>query len=153
MTDDTDRDDAAAIDDPTTPADTTTTDTAPADTTTADTASADTTPTDATPADTATTDTASVDDGPTNDNETINDGTIGRLSAGGTRGLLDRVGLGALVVFALVAGWSVYDQTREAIRLWVDPAFQPAVLAAFNLAVLLVALAGISHQLVRIRGE
>jgi len=47
----------------------------------------------------------------------------------------------------------VYDQTGEAIRLWVDPAFQPVVLAAFNLAILLVALAGITHQLVRIRGE
>jgi hypothetical protein len=58
-----------------------------------------------------------------------------------------------LVLLALVAGWSVYDQAGEAIRLWVDPAFQPVVLAAFNLAILLVALAGIAHQLVRIRGE
>ena len=97
------------------------------------------------------------DDGPTGDEiaggGTSSDGTLGRLSAGDARGLLDRVGLGALVLLALVAGWSVYDQAREAIRLWVDPAFQPVVLAAFNLAILLVALAGIAHQLVRIRGE
>ncbi len=97
------------------------------------------------------------DDGPTGDEVagggTSSDGTFGRLSAGDARGLLDRVGLGALVLLALVAGWSVYDQAGEAIRLWVDPAFQPVVLAAFNLAILLVALAGITHQLVRIRGE
>ena len=83
---------------------------------------------------------------------TPDDGVFGRLSAGDARGLLDRVGLGALVLLALVAGWSVYDQVGEAIRLWVDPAFQPVVLAAFNLAILLVALAGIAHQIARIRG-
>ena len=97
------------------------------------------------------------DDGPTGDEIAgggpSDDGTLGRLSAGDARGLLDRVGLGALVLLALVAGWSVYDQAGEAVRLWVDPAFQPVVLAAFNLAILLVALAGITHQLVRIRGE
>jgi hypothetical protein len=97
------------------------------------------------------------DDATPADNRTPNngpsdDGMLGRLSAGDARGLLDRVGLGALVLLALVAGWSVYDQAGEAIRLWVDPAFQPVVLAAFNLAILLVALAGITHQLVRIRG-
>ena len=130
MTDNTDRndpttmDDSTAVDDPTAMDDPTTVDDS-------------TPPADATPA----------ADGPTGD------GTFRRLSAGDARGLLDRVGLGALVLLALVAGWSVYDQTGAAIRLWVDPAFQPVVLAAFNLAILLVALAGIAHQLVRIRGE
>ena len=123
MTDDASRDDSTATDDSITMDDSTT--------------PADVTPADATPA----------------DDEAAGDGTFRRLSAGDARGLLDRVGLGALVLLALVAGWSVYDQTGEAIRLWVDPAFQPVVLAAFNLVILLVALAGITHQLVRIRGE
>ena len=123
MTDDASRDDSTATDDSITMDDSTT--------------PADVTPADATPA----------------DDEAAGDGTFRRLSAGDARGLLDRVGLGALVLLALVAGWSVYDQTGAAIRLWVDPAFQPVVLAAFNLAILLVALAGITHQLVRIRGE
>jgi hypothetical protein len=129
MTDDASRDDSTTTDDSTATDDSITMD----DSTTP----ADVTPADATPA----------------DDEAAGDGTFRRLSAGDARGLLDRVGLGALVLLALVAGWSVYDQTGEAIRLWVDPAFQPVVLAAFNLAILLVALAGITHQLVRIRGE
>ena len=129
MTDDASRDDSTTTDDSTATDDSITMD----DSTTP----ADVTPADATPA----------------DDEAAGDGTFRRLSAGDARGLLDRVGLGALVLLALVAGWSVYDQTGEAIRLWVDPAFQPVVLAAFNLAILLVALAGIAHQLVRIRGE
>jgi|GEM_PF-596720 len=129
MTDDASRDDSTTTDDSTATDDSITMD----DSTTP----ADVTPADATPA----------------DDEAAGDGTFRRLSAGDARGLLDRVGLGALVLLALVAGWSVYDQTGEAIRLWVDPAFQPVVLAAFNLVILLVALAGITHQLVRIRGE
>jgi hypothetical protein len=74
-----------------------------------------------------------------------------RLSTESLRGLLDRVGLAALVLLALIAGWSFYSQTGTAIRTWLDPAYQPIVLAVFNLAVLLVALAGVAHQLSRIR--
>ncbi|EMA66541.1 hypothetical protein C461_10888 [Halorubrum aidingense JCM 13560] len=74
-----------------------------------------------------------------------------RFSTPYLRGLLDRVGLAALVLLALIAGWSFYSQTGTAIRTWLDPAYQPIALAAFNLAVLLVALAGVAHQLSRIR--
>ena len=42
-------------------------------------------------------------------------------------------------------------EAGRAIRTWLDPAYQPIALAAFNLAVLLVALAGVAHQLYRIR--
>ena len=74
-----------------------------------------------------------------------------RLSSADLRGLLDRIGLAALVLLALIAGWSFYSQAGRAIRTWLDPAYQPIALAAFNLAVLFVALAGVTHQLYRIR--
>ncbi|GAB3694857.1 hypothetical protein [Halorubrum pallidum] len=76
---------------------------------------------------------------------------LDRLGTERLRAILDRVGLAALVLLALVAGWSFYGQTGTAIRTWLDPAYQPITLAAFNLAVLLVAIAGIVHQLARIR--
>lgn len=76
-----------------------------------------------------------------------------RFTTAYLRGLLDRIGLAALVLLALIAGWSFYSQTGAAIRTWLDPAYQPLALATFNLAVLLVALAGIAHQLGRIRNS
>ncbi|WP_128903788.1 hypothetical protein [Halorubrum amylolyticum] len=79
------------------------------------------------------------------------DGRFGRLSTDDLRGYIDRIGLAALILLALIAGWSFYSQAGRAIRTWLDPAFQPIALAAFNLAVLLVALAGVAHQLSRIR--
>ncbi|EMA66422.1 hypothetical protein [Halorubrum kocurii] len=79
------------------------------------------------------------------------DGRFGRLSTDDLRGLIDRIGLAALVLLALIAGWGFYSQAGRAIRTWLDPAYQPIALAAFNLAVLLVALAGVAHQLYRIR--
>jgi hypothetical protein len=79
------------------------------------------------------------------------DGRFGRLSTDDLRGLIDRIGLAALVLLALIAGWGFYSQAGRAIRTWLDPAYQPIALAAFNLAVLLVALAGVAHQLRRIR--
>ncbi len=87
------------------------------------------------------------------DPETSEEGgsRFSRLSSDDLRGLLDRIGLAALVLLALIAGWSFYSQTGRAIRTWLDPAYQPIALAAFNLAVLFVALAGVAHQLYRIR--
>nr|WP_144798524.1 hypothetical protein [Halorubrum depositum] len=81
------------------------------------------------------------------------DGGIGRLPTDRLRGILDRVGLAALVLLALIAGWGFYSQTGAAIRTWLDPAYQPIALAAFNLAILFVALAGVAHQLSRIRAN
>lgn len=72
------------------------------------------------------------------------------LSAEDARAILDRVALGLLALLALLAGWSFYTYTGTAIELWVDDAYQPFALAAFNLAVLLAALAGIVHQLGRL---
>ncbi|WP_434521377.1 hypothetical protein [Halorubrum sp. AS12] len=74
-----------------------------------------------------------------------------RFSTDDLRGLLDRVGLAALSLLAVVAGWGFYSQSGNAIRTWFDPAYQSVALAVFNLAVLLVALAGVTHQLRRIR--
>jgi hypothetical protein len=82
---------------------------------------------------------------------TGDDGRFGRLSTDDLRGLIDRIGLAALILLALIAGWSFYSQAGRAIRTWLDPAYHPIALAAFNLAVLLVALAGVAHQLYRIR--
>ena len=81
------------------------------------------------------------------------DGGIGRLSTDRLRGILDRLGLAALTLLALIAGWGFYSQTGAAIRTWLDPAYQPIALAAFNLAILFVALAGVAHQLSRIRAS
>jgi len=81
------------------------------------------------------------------------DGEIGRLSTDRLRGVLDRLGLAALALLALIAGWGFYRQTGAAIRTWIDPAYQPIALAAFNLAILFVALAGVAHQLSRIRAS
>mgnify|MGYP006271166981 CR=1 FL=1 len=83
--------------------------------------------------------------------EPVDSSGVGRLSTDDLRGLLDRVGLAALSLLAVIAGWGFYSQSGNAIRTWFDPAYQPVALAAFNLAVLLVALAGVAHQLRRIR--
>ncbi|MDB2274584.1 hypothetical protein Z052_13220 [Halorubrum sp. C191] len=83
--------------------------------------------------------------------EPAGSGGFGRLSTDDLRGLLDRVGLAVLSLLAVVAGWGFYSQSGNAIRTWFDPAYQSVALAVFNLAVLLVALAGVAHQLRRIR--
>jgi hypothetical protein len=83
--------------------------------------------------------------------EPVDAGGLDRLSTGDLRGLLDRIGLAALALLAIIAGWGFYSQSGNAIRTWLDPAYQPIALAVFNLAVLFVALAGVAHQLRRIR--
>lgn len=89
----------------------------------------------------------------TDERTTNDDARFDRLSATDLRGLLDRVALAALVLLALIAGWNAYGHVGTAIRTWLDPAYQPIALAAFNLAVLLVATAGVVHQLRRLRGD
>ncbi|WP_226039290.1 hypothetical protein [Natrinema sp. DC36] len=46
-----------------------------------------------------------------------------------------------LAVFALI---QFYGSVTETIELWVDPKYQPLIRAAFNLAVLLLSLIGVS---------
>lgn len=64
--------------------------------------------------------------------------------------LLDKAALGAFVFVALVTAIGFYRYTGATVRTWVDPAYQPIVLAAFNLALLFVAIAGASVQLRRL---
>lgn len=85
------------------------------------------------------------------DRSTSTGSRFDRLSTSDLRGLLDRVALAALVLLSLIAGWSAYGHVGTAIRTWLDPAYQPLALAAFNLAVLLIAVAGAIHQLGRLR--
>ncbi|GAB3412512.1 hypothetical protein GCM10027435_05290 [Haloparvum alkalitolerans] len=77
----------------------------------------------------------------------------GREDEGRTRRLrsiLDKAALGAFVFVALVTAIGFYRYTGATVRTWVDPAYQPIVLAAFNLALLFVAAAGVSVQLRRL---
>lgn len=84
--------------------------------------------------------------------DTSEDSRFDRLSVSDLRGLIDRIALAALVLLALIAGWNAYGYVGTAIRTWLDPAYQPIALAAFNVAVLLAAIAGAIHQLRRLRG-
>lgn len=105
-------------------------------------------------ADTADTDRTEPDRDPEPDRDAAPDSSgTDRLSPDGLRGLLDRVGLAALSLLAVVAGWGFYSQSASAIRIWFDSGYQSVALAVFNLAVLLVALAGVTHQLRRIRAD
>ena len=108
---------------------------------------------------TATNDPTTTDDSITANDSTTEDPTdrdggsrFTRLTSEDLRGILDRLALAALAVLALIAAWSFYGYAGTAIRTWLDPAYQPIALAAFNLAILFVALAGVAHQLQRIRG-
>ncbi|MBP1922354.1 hypothetical protein J2751_001362 [Halorubrum alkaliphilum] len=98
------------------------------------------------------------DDGQTetgSSEETTGGSRVGftRLDSEDLRGILDRLALAALALLALIAAWSFYGHAGTAIRTWLDPAYQPIALAAFNLIVAFLALAGVAHQLYRIRGS
>ncbi|MFC7071270.1 hypothetical protein [Halobaculum lipolyticum] len=60
------------------------------------------------------------------------------------------VALAALVVLALVAGVQFYTAVSRTIGRWVADDYRSIVYAAFNLAVLLIAAAGISWQVRRL---
>ena len=60
------------------------------------------------------------------------------------------VALAALVVLALVAGTQFYVAVSGTITEWVAEEYRSIVRAAFNLAVLLIAAAGISWQVRRL---
>lgn len=59
--------------------------------------------------------------------------------------------IGGLTLFAVVAAVQFYLNASAAIGRWVAPAYRSLFQAVFNLAVLLVAVAGISRQLARLR--
>lgn len=73
-------------------------------------------------------------------------------SEGGSSGIADadvwrvlRVGAtGLLALLAVVATVQLYTNASAAISRWVAPEFVPAFQAAFNLVVLLLALAGLA---------
>ena len=60
------------------------------------------------------------------------------------RRLVAWAGLGVLSLLVLVAFAGFYSSVGTIIDLWIEPRHQPIMRAAFNLAVLLVALAGVS---------
>lgn len=68
----------------------------------------------------------------------------------GLRAYLDRALLVAFLLLGVVAALQFYLQTGAAIEVWVADPYEPVVKAAFNLAVLLLAAAGLSYQLRRV---
>ncbi|MFB6302627.1 MAG: hypothetical protein ABEH78_07185 [Haloferacaceae archaeon] len=59
--------------------------------------------------------------------------------------------LAGLLLLALVSAAGVYTAVSAAISTWVTPEWRPLFRAAFNLAVLLLAGAGIAWQARRMR--
>lgn len=66
---------------------------------------------------------------------------------------LDRALLVAFLLLAVVAALQFYLQTGAAIEVWIADEYEPIVKAAFNLAVLLFAAAGLSYQLRRVASD
>ncbi|MFB6127358.1 MAG: hypothetical protein ABEJ79_08730 [Halolamina sp.] len=65
--------------------------------------------------------------------------------------LLNYLLLAGLTLFAFVAAVQFYLNAAATIGRWVAPDYRSAFQAVFNLAVLLVAVAGASRQLDRVR--
>ncbi|WP_277553437.1 hypothetical protein [Halobaculum limi] len=91
------------------------------------------------------------DDVSTTTDDDRGDGPVS-LSGDLTR-YVNYVALAALVVLALVAGLQFYTAVGQTINEWVVREYRPLFRAAFNLAVLLVAFAGISWQIRRVTTE
>ncbi len=62
-------------------------------------------------------------------------------------------GLAVCSVVAVVALLRFYGSVTDAIDLWVDPKYRPVVHAAFNLAVLLTSLIGVSALVRELSGQ
>lgn len=88
------------------------------------------------------------DGGTTNSNATSSNGT--NRSGRDVRTLLNYAALAVLVLFALVASVQLYTAVGGVINRWVADDFQIFFRAAFNLAVLLLCVGGISLQLRRL---
>lgn len=86
------------------------------------------------------------------------DGDPGHVAGDGSERLGERVTeylnyalLAGLLLFALVAAANLYGAVGSAINEWVAREYRSLFRAAFNLAVLLAALAGVSYQARRLR--
>ena len=96
---------------------------------------------------------------PVDEGTPTNDGGTATADAPGADGANTRefaryvnyLALAALVVLALVAGIRFYGAVSRTIDQWVIREYRSLIHAAFNLAVLLVAGAGVSLQLRRVR--
>jgi hypothetical protein len=75
--------------------------------------------------------------------------TGGRFAAATPVDYLAWAGVAVLAVTALVALFGFYTGVSRAISVWVTREYRPIVNAAFNLALLLVALGGIGLLLRR----
>lgn len=102
---------------------------------------------------------ATVDSG--TDETTGDDGSTQGNDGRSSRGVdVDRVvdyvqwgGLLALALLAVIAGAGLYSSLSSIIDVWVARQYQPLARAAFNFAVLCVALAGIVGVLGRLRPD
>lgn len=62
-------------------------------------------------------------------------------------------GLAVLGLFAVIAVFQFYTSATAAINTWISSEYRPVFRAAFNLAVLLAALAGIGVLLEQLRTD
>jgi len=90
------------------------------------------------------------EDEPTQSTPTPMSSATDRFDVARFRRLLDRGLLVAFVLLAVVATLQFYVQVGAAIETWVASEYEPVVKAAFNLALLAVAVAGVSYQLRRL---
>ena len=97
---------------------------------------------------TETTDTTdATDDAPTASQSPAGPNTPGP-AADDEMGLLEQLQWGALILLTVAAVWTAaqfYRSTTRAIEIWVGTGYQPLVMAAFNLALLLGAVAGVAR--------
>lgn len=75
------------------------------------------------------------------------------VDAARLRQLLEYGLLAVFVLVALFAALGFYSQVGRAIEIWVADAYEPIAKATVNLALLLIAVAGVSHQLARLAGR
>jgi Flp pilus assembly pilin Flp len=96
----------------------------------------------------------SADDQPTNTSTEpmTPDSPTDALDAARLRQLIDYGLLAAFVIVALFAALSFYSQVGRAIDIWVATPYQPIAKAAVNLALLLIAVAGVSRSLAQLTG-
>jgi hypothetical protein len=90
--------------------------------------------------------TDTTDDAPTADPSPAGSDASGPMD--GEMSVFEQLQWGALVLLIVAAIWATaqfYLSATRAIEVWVGTGYQPVVMAAFNLAVLLSAVAGIAR--------